>query len=532
MDTESLTRKYYAYIKGLPNIKIFLTLTSFEYIILLIRSLQISFDYLYSFLLYSVLLIALFRERYKLGLFITDLTGIPYIVLSFLPVSPIFAFGFFMPLLAYILLGSYRESLSITLSALLSFVPIIFYLKYILPYIIYIIIISLIFHLYIYTVNKKGVKILGFKSTQVAVPFIRAITEKNKAPLENFLSLISVKTTLNILLYKLDDILFVLPQIHFGIFGDIGSSRFVYDAEKTLGKNVMVFHSAGSHELDLASSFDVNKVLEEIKRSLNGNSWNKVNFYGISVEKINNFEVTSLEFDKFRISFLERPNLGIDDLPSSLWKYMLSYNNYLVDCHNNYMIEGYSKDEVESLKMFLMEQKGIKSNRKLYIGYAEGVIEKSCEGLCDNRVRVVTLSDGESKISLVYLYANNSSRELYTAMKNLEEGSRVILITPDDHSCTGVSLGITYYPAGVCEELINKTKMLVKESTLNLKEVKNIQYTVVKVKGVRVVGKIVSLMSKALEEVGAYTAKTFWIPLVTPYLALIAILLAQSISKI
>ena len=534
MDTESLTRKYYGYLKTLPNIKTFSIISSIESALIFLRSFQLTFDYLYSFIVYASLVFVIFKGKIKLSLFIVDLSGASYLILSVISIPTVFAFGFFMPLMAYILLGSYRELSSIFLSFMVSLSPILFYLRYVTIYTLYIFIIALIFHIYIYTVNRKGVKILGFKSVQVAIPFITAVTEKNKTPLENFLNFISTKTNLNILIYKLDEYLFTIPQIHFGIFDSVGSSRFVYEMENRIGKNIIVFHGPGSHELDLASSIEVNKVLNEIIKELPQNDWNKAKFYSITSEKIGNFEITSLEFDKFKISFLERPEFGIDDLPSSLWKYMLISNNYVIDCHNSFMVKEYTREEIESLKAFIMEQHGIKEEKRLFLGYSEGKLEGKCEGLCDNRIRVVTFSDGSRKISIIYLYANNSTAELNAALKNALKNvvDKVILVTPDDHSCTGISLGLTYSPAKLCDEIINKAVELVKASMSNMKEVKEIKYKLIKVKGVKIIGKMISIMLKALEDVGSYTSKTFWIPLISPYLLLIIILLLQNLVKL
>jgi len=49
---------------------------------------------------------------------------------------------------------------------------------------------------------------------------------------------------------------------------------------------------------------------------------------------------------------------------------------------------------------------------------------------------------------------------------------------------------------------------------------------------VKIIGKMISIMLKALEDVGSYTSKTFWIPLISPYLLLIIILLLQNLVKL
>jgi len=72
----------------------------------------------------------------------------------------------------------------------------------------------------------------------------------------------------------------------------------------------------------------------------------------------------------------------------------------------------------------------------------------------------------------------------------------------------------------------------MKETVSNMQEVE-VYSRSIDISGVRVIGKVISNMVTALEEVGDYALKTFWIPLVSPILIiLILTLLTHSVIKL
>ncbi|MBP1358208.1 MAG: DUF2070 family protein, partial [Sulfolobus sp.] len=171
--------------------------------------------------------------------------------------------------------------------------------------------------------------------------------------------------------------------------------------------------------------------------------------------------------------------------------------------------------------------------KPLIIGYSEDYVS-GCEGLCNNKIRATYISDGEKDIGIVYIYSNNSDPEL---TKKLREklGNLVtypILITPDDHSCTGTLPGDLYLPAQPCDAIINKGYEILQKAKMSSHETE-VYFKKEDIKGVKVLGSFISLMVKALEEVGGYTMKTFWIPLLTPFLLtlIFALLLSNAHIK-
>lgn len=527
MDSEKLTRTYYSRyskILSIPSIEILLSINAIESLLVFLRGLEIGLMYFYAFIIYFAYVLLVFGERLKTSLVMLLVFSIIYLIFSFTPIPYVFLFGAFIPLINYPLLLDYNEKTALVLSLISGVIPSIILAKVTLFGLIYVLIIGLISFLYISIINRKGNKILGIPSLTVIKPFLRAMNYKRDEDLETFLEKISIPTIVNVATFKIGDIYFVLPQIHFGIYGNIGSSKFPYQVEEVL-KNAIVFHTPGSHELDLPSKREAKKVSLGLLKT----KFNKITFSEIQAEKIGDFEIVSLRFDNASISFVQRPNKGIDDLPGALWRDMITTKNFLVDCHNESLAEEIGRKEYLQLKDFVRVVRP-STQGSLKIGYAEEKV--NCEGLCKDKVRVVSLI-GNKRLSLIYIYANNACtglrQKIYEKLSDIVDYP--ILVTPDDHSCTASALGNLYQPATLCDDLIEKSRSLVLESLKNAKEVEDIEFGVVQVK-TRVLGRIISSMVEGLEKVGNFTLKTFWIPIVLPYVILIVLLLVNSVIKI
>jgi len=529
VNSEAITRKYYSKLKSLPDLKILSGLAAFESVIIVLRSLELGLVYIYSFAIYIALLTAIFINDKKLVFFFADITGIFYLLSPLITSYYYYSLTFFSPLIGYTLLPKYSESRSAFIVFISNIISTIFFFNtYI---VIYSFLVAFIFYYYIHTVNKKGEKITGIKSMQLIRPFLSNIIKKDNASLERFLESISFKTTVHIGLFKVNDVFFVIPKIHYGISGEIGSSKFIYQLENENNHNI-IFHGPGSHEIDIATSsqsMNIAKRIAEEERTTN--DWLKLNFYGIKEWSCGEFRGITLDFGSKTLTFLERPNYGIDDLPLRLWDFTVKTENYIVDCHNEYLTKDLPLNSYSCITNGIEKAKNKKgSERPFIVGYAEDIIN-NCEGLCNNKLRVTYISDGENDIGIVYIYSNNSDPEL---TKKIREKLRTLvnyplLVTPDDHSCTGTIAGDLYTPAQPCDALVEKAYELLKEAKEKAHE-SEVYFKKDDIKGVKVLGSFISLMVKALEEVGGYAMKTFWIPLLTPFiLTILFVLLSTNI---
>jgi putative membrane protein len=518
VNSEELTRHYYSKLKGLPDFKKIAVFSILEYALIIGRSLETSLlTLLYAFILYFSLISIMFLKKFKTAMFLGDVTALPYLILSFFSFS-IFAFGFTLPILSFSMLLRYGEKKSLLFSLLISLLPIVFFPKEVVIYLIYLATVSFLYYLYLWSINKKGKDIVGITSLTILRPFMKAVMEKDSKPLDNFFEKTSEEKEIHIALIRLDDKILVIPQIHFGIFGNQGSARLPYKIEGEI-KDAMVFHGPGSHEINLATAKESDRIASILKgRIEDEKEWQEAVFNGITFHNIGNFQATRLDFSKFSISFLERPNFGIDDLPEQLWEDIIKYNNFVVDTHNTFLSRDFDKIEIEDLKEFLREKRQGTSQKKLYIGYAESLLPNNCDGYCNKRIRTFVISDGEKKIAIVYFYANNSERETRDIIAKSGEGlvDRTIMVTPDDHSCAGSSMVATYLPARPCDNMYNIVRKTIEDALSSVKEVSRISFMVVKLRA-KMIGKIISSMLEGLEKVGNFVSRTFWVPLALPY---------------
>jgi len=515
MNTEAIAKKYYSKLKSLPDIKILSGIAYVESLIIALRSFELGFVYLYSFVIYIIFLILILKDK-KLILFFTDITGVFYLLLPFLTSYYYYSLTFFSPLIGYTLLSKYSEIKSAIIIFISNIISTILFLN--VYVVVYSFLVSLVFYYYIHTINRKGEKIAGIKSMQILRPFLKNIIKKDRISLEKFLDSISFKTTIHVGLFKVDDLFLVIPKIHYGIISEIGSSKFIYQLEGENDRNI-VFHGPGSHEIDIATSTQSLAVAKRIAEDeRNSEGWEKLSFYGIKEWVCGEFKGITLDFGSKTLTFLERPNYGIDDLPLKLWDFTIKTKNYIVDCHNENLTKDLPLNTYSCIVRGIEKAKdNMRAERPFIVGYAEDYVN-NCEGLCNNKLRVIYVSDGEKDIGLVYIYSNNSDPEL-TKRIRVKLGTLVdypILVTPDDHSCTGTIIGELYIPAQPCESLVEKAYELLKKAKEKARQ-SEVYFKEDNIKGVKVLGSFVSLTVKALEEVGGYTIKTFWIPLLTPF---------------
>jgi len=529
VDSEKITRKYYSKIISLPSLKILIGVDGIESTLILFRGLEISLAFIYSFISYAIILFIIFRSKIKTGLTLFSFSSIIYLIFSLFPEFYLYSYGIFLPFLNYSLLIDYKTLYSSLISFGASIVPVIISVPNDIRVFIYIFLVALITYLYIYSVDRKGSKLIGLSSLSVVRPFLRALNYKREDELEKFLDKLSIPYYVNIYTLKISDRFFILPQVHYGLYGNVGSSKLPYVIEEKM-KNVIVFHGPGSHDIDLPSKSYSNIIASYIKaetdKGMEPNS-----FCGIEFNDRGSFRLTTLIFDKSSLTFVERPEKGIDDMPTSLWKDMVENNNFLVDCHNESLKEEFSREEISLLREFIKEKKA-NFKKPLYYGYAEGTLNEKCEGICCNRVKITAIGDGEKKILIVYIFGNNASVELREQLEDKlkDLADRIILVTPDDHTCTGTSLYSLYVPSQPCTALINISRDLGIKAIESMKEVKSEQ-KIMKIRS-KVIGKIISSMVEGLEKVGGYTLRTFWIPIISPYLLLIIFILFYTLIKI
>ncbi|GGT97292.1 hypothetical protein GCM10007116_13510 [Sulfodiicoccus acidiphilus] len=478
-------------------------------------------------LAYVVTSFLVFKRHMKVSLFFSIGTVAIYIIFTFLPVAPSYAFGVLAPLMSFSLIPYHREVVSVSLATVPALVGSLVLARDLPFVVVYLVVVGIVTYLYSKALNGKGVKVIGIPALKVARPFISSFTDGKVGLVEEFLKSVGTNMDLQVVLFRFEGSsthYWVIPKIHFGLFGSVGSSRFVYQVEEVL-PNATVFHGPGSHEIDMVSSSEAEAVAKRIEREVNA-GWSKLKFLGLTRETSGNFSAWSMNFNEAKLSFLTRPGLGIDDLPLSLWTTMISRNSFLVDSHNQSLKEEIEEGELGDLEALLIRATG--SESRLFLGYGEGLVEGKSRGLCSEKVKAFALSDGTKRLVLVYLYGNNAEDTLNSKLReeNADLAEDVLLVTPDDHSCTGVSVESLYYPVSYSPELSRAVRSAILNALNHMEQVQA-SMKVFTINSVRVIGKVISSLTKALEEVGAFTTKTIWIPIFSPLAIMVLVLLIQ-----
>ncbi|MCG3108446.1 hypothetical protein L3N51_00727 [Metallosphaera sp. J1] len=532
VDSEKLTRNYYSKLIRLPSTEALSIWVGAEVGLSFLRSLSDGFAYLTGFLVYLVLSLLSLHRRVRTFLAMAGMFGILYLIISFFPLVIPLSFGLFIPLMTYVMLIDYGDLTSPALTTVTGLVSALSTFPKNLELVIaFYLVVGLFSYLYLILVNRKGKSITGISSLNIVRPFLKAMSYRRDEEVENFLEKISTEFHSSTLVLKLGDLLLVLPRIHFGMYGKVGSSLFPYQLEELMGDRVIVFHGPGSHEIDVASSKESRKLAQLISSRIKEGKWKELKFGGIKFLSQDRFRMTSLVFDHVTLNFSERPGYGIDDLPGGLWDESLKTGNFLVDCHNESLKEEIGHRDERALREFISRKIPVTEERPLFVGYGESEIKSTCEGICNRKVKALIIGDGEKRILVGYIFANNANEEtgrlLQEKFGNMFD--KVILVTPDDHSCTGTSFGNLYAPAEPCPLIVDALASAIEKAEAEYKRA-DAKYMIVDGK-VKVIGKFISSMVEGLEQVGSFAMRTFWIPVIFPYVVLLILLLGNYLIK-
>ena len=288
-----------------------------------------------------------------------------------------------------------------------------------------------------------------------------------------------------------DKVVLLHPDIHFGPFGDIGSSNFPEILEEKLlekGLIPIIFHGMGSHDRDIASYEYTVKYVDKILSVIGSNQ----DLQECILEKpfqIKHglWEVLVIPFSCIVFAIISRNEKGIDDLPYSLQEYafMKSISNKmpplaLIDAHNHELKE----NSINFNEVYTLVDKIIKEYKEkphsisdYGIGYSTTTLSNA-EGVLRNRISsIVFESDGE-RVCLIYIPGNNMEPSLRSRIidKMRKYCDIAEVITNDEHTETGVLPGEIYRPVSYSDELIEGIERVVKESINNVNKNAKIYY--------------------------------------------------------
>ncbi len=130
-------------------------------------------------------------------------------------------------------------------------------------------------YLFFFIINAPMKKTFGVSSTDAVSLFLNQwIYRKND--LEKAFEKVgeNAKTLVGVAGFrrKNDNILFIVPNVHFGPFGNLGGSEFSYliaeEVKKKYKADAFVFHGTVTHDLNPTSSSEVSKITDAVGRIL------------------------------------------------------------------------------------------------------------------------------------------------------------------------------------------------------------------------------------------------------------------------
>lgn len=264
-----------------------------------------------------------------------------------------------------------------------------------------------------------------------------------------------------------ESIALIFPDIHFGPFRNVGSSRFPYLLEESLEPNLeaFTFHTPGSHERNIATSSGSREIARAVASSINS-YYTQLSGFNMCKPKVlveGEWEAFVLRGPTALVCILTNVQRGNDDLPYSVWTkaedfFSRNHELNLIAVVDSHAAKGPPVKDGSELYDIIKKVGGSGecSEEEVYVGYGE-VEGVGCRELCYDKVKVLTLrfSDGE-KYSIVYLYGNNVDLRTRSSIVNLLKQmgyKEPLVVTPDDHSCAASFKEKPYYVVSDCPGL-------------------------------------------------------------------------------
>jgi len=261
-----------------------------------------------------------------------------------------------------------------------------------------------------------------------------------------------------------------IPHVHPGPYRDVGSSNMpsrLVTAASRRGLEIVVLHGASSHGEDLASSRDVDRLIQLLLEG-HGEVLCEGVRLGVGLASDERFRALALCLEGgAAIAVVERLDGGMEDVPLQLVDHLRSMDIIaLVDAHNSYDEDRPSPSPGSDLASSLLScvRAALKAARsQMKDGWRISIA--SMRGKYDLEVgsagiSVLTLANTR-QLLLVTFDSNNMLRELRDRLYASFSGKADIMITTTDtHELTGAIAGETYRPLGTSMRLDELRKLI------------------------------------------------------------------------
>lgn len=369
--------------------------------------------------------------------------------------------------------------------------------------------------LFIYSINRVGVRIIGAGSFSVLKAFLANWNEDLNEPLEQFFERFGVERDIKVsaLAFKANGktkALIVVPAFHPGPFKNVGSSNLPHIIQASLENKlqhciVAVPHGLSGHDLDLASQAQNQLVLNNIEKMMNFSSFGSVASPSVRVKR-NGASVTCQVFNNCALVTLTLAPETMEDLPSDLDSFIVSETQkhglstaICVDAHNSiqgpFNVNAAITPLKEAVAMCLEKMTNHKSE-SFEVGAAKVVPKEFSlrEGMGPGGIVVTVIKTGNQTTAYVTIDGNNMisglREKILSALSEIDVNDGEVFTT-DTHAVNAVVLTARgYHPIGEAmdqEILIKYIKQAVTNALANL-EPAEASWRTENVSGVKVIG--------------------------------------------
>jgi predicted neutral ceramidase superfamily lipid hydrolase len=393
---------------------------------------------------------------------------------------------------------------------------------------------------YLIIVEAKGRK-FGFSPIAMTRAFLKTWFTGDPVKIENELTRYSETGTLKVKTILIerkgdDPLALIFPTLHYGPFRNIGSARFIYHLESYLEPKFkpFIFHTPGSHEHNLVSSEESEEVAKIIHTTISKYAsilapQNLCEPYRV---RNDGWEAFVLPLSYSFAAFIENTREGGDDLPHDLWEIIEKDSRapLMVALADSHAFKGERILNVDIFKplinKILMNNQCSESHNVL-IGYGEAFSTSILRGICNPKVKSMTININGRRYAIIYIYGNNMDGKYRNKLIKLVKSYGIIdaeIVTPDDHSCAA-SFKETPYDIVSESESLTKAVEESLRNAINSEAEANFSTLEVIIEGVKFMGEKIWDMMRGLDTLGKLSEKLLVITAVLVNIAPVPMLL-------
>jgi len=345
---------------------------------------------------------------------------------------------------------------------------------------------------------------------------------------------------------KNDTIALIVPGVHFGPFKTLGSTllpQYIEEALNLKGIKTFILHGAGSHELDLVNKAEARKLSINIVEKIHYH-------YYINADKVEAIyepfrvynglhEAFVIQTNSLVLIALSTPIIGGDDIPYEVQRYaeMITpiygfKDAAIIDCHNS---EGLRELDPNKFNPIVVAAISIRKKmcNNFKTGYGEARVYGNVRGLCENKVKVLTIDCDGVKYSLIYLYGNNAKIGVRDSLRRIALNNGIKdaeVITLDDHSCSGIVFDSPYYAVELSEDIMRAVKNAIKASINDLSDT-TASLVIYNTKA-NVAGSKIFELLELIKEIGGFVVKHLKLSLIVVHIIFLILVTLLNIFSI